>query len=94
MYKGGPILDGTARIQVFEFGEYCDLRVGVQVPDFHQGGVADGIDDGVADGVSLFHRVSYSLFPCRYLFGFNKRRVRIEKTCSRTLSSPCAASTS
>ena len=41
----GPILDGTARIQIFQLGQDRDLGIGVDPSDLDQGGVADQIED-------------------------------------------------
>jgi hypothetical protein len=43
--QGGPVLDGPARVHVFQFGENPDTGIRIHPPDFHHRGVADGIDD-------------------------------------------------
>ncbi|VTR64010.1 hypothetical protein DESC_120102 [Desulfosarcina cetonica] len=46
--QGRPVLDRAAGIEVLQFCQDAHLRVGIEVADFHQGGVADVIKNAVA----------------------------------------------
>ncbi len=53
--QGGPILDGSAGIHVFQLGQDAHAGMGIQPFDLHQGGVADLIDQrGLHTGLLTF----------------------------------------
>jgi hypothetical protein len=51
--QGRPVLDGATGIEVLQLGQDANLRVGVQPPDLHQGGIADMIQDAVAHDTDI-----------------------------------------